>query len=109
MNDDILCFAAKIGEWADRITYQLNKYLAQENDTTKNRLRSLIKEYSEKHVDMSLDCQRCVLAGNGWIEKTIDGLYGWIDPDTNEHYFPKDAIFLQVLRDRKRDTEPHAY
>ena len=109
MNDDFLVIAAEIAEWSDRMTEAANKMLNRGENEEVIALRSLISEWIDRFNDVSFDIQNTVLAGNGWAQKEQDGLWGWIDPNTKVHYLPKDAIALQRLRSRKRDTEPLAY
>jgi len=72
-------------------------------------LRSLISEWIDRFNDVSFEVQNTVLAGNGWTHGERGGLWGWTDPNTNVHYLAKEAIVLQKLRGRKRDTEPLPY
>lgn len=110
MNDDILIIAAEIAEWSDRMAEAANLMLNRGGNEEVIDLRSLISEWSDRFNDVSLDIQDTVLAGNGWVQEEQDGLLGWIDPNTNVHYLPKDAIALQRLRAKKRFArEPLAY
>jgi len=109
MNDDFLVIAAEIAEWSDRMTLAANQMLVRGGNKEVAELRKLITEWSDRFNDISFDIQNAVLAGNSWVQETQDNLLGWIDPNTGVHYLAKDALALQRLRSRKRDTEPLAY
>ena len=53
------------------------------------------------------------LKRNGWLLKELPDVdWGWIDPKTEEHYFEKDALHIQLIRDaskNKRFAKEPAY
>ena len=42
------------------------------------------------------------LKGNGWSFKTEDNRKGWVDPRTCVHYFVKEAVQIQLIRDSSK-------
>ena len=40
------------------------------------------------------------LKNKGWLFTLVDEVgWGWIDPKTKEHYFEKEALQIQLIRD----------
>lgn len=109
-DDEILIITAELAEWSDRMTVAANMMLNRGGDEEKIKLRAMLSEWHSRFIDTAFDIQDTLLAGNGWVQKGQDGMFGWIDPTTNVHYLPKDAIALQRLRIRKRfEREPLPY
>jgi len=49
----------------------------------------------------------------GWIWAVEEGRKGWIDPKTHVHYYQKEALQIQLIRDARKNkrfrSEPMPY
>ncbi|MBU0977964.1 MAG: hypothetical protein KKD18_06100 [Nanoarchaeota archaeon] len=54
------------------------------------------------------------LKRQGWSFEMLENVgWGWIDPKTKEHYFEREALQIQLIRDASKNKrfgpEPHPF